>query len=149
MAAPLFLSVEQLIAIHRECVLLHGGAIEIRDYGLLDSAAAMPQASFGGNLLHEGLPAMAAAYLFHLCKNHPFVDGNNRVAIAAAEIFVELNDLVLVATDTELEKLTLGVADSSISKAEATEFFRQRVRDIPKQSARKSAKRRTPRPSDN
>lgn len=148
MGSPKFFSVKRLIAIHRECVLLHGGAMEIRDHGLLDSAAAMPQASFGGSFLHDGLPAMAAAYLFHLCKNHPFVDGNKRVAIAAAEMFVELNDLELDASDTELEELTLGVADSSISKDAAIEFFRNRVRNAVRKPAKKSAKRRVPRPLD-
>jgi len=71
---------------------------------------------------------MAAAYLFHLCKNHPFVDGNKRVAVAAAETFVLLNDHELQATNSQLEKLTLGVADSSISKDELTGFFNKHVR---------------------
>lgn len=123
-----FLSVDELLAIHDRGIAEHGGSPELRDRGLLESAAAMPYAQFGGQFLHEGLPAMAAAYLFHLCKNHPFVDGNKRVAVAAAETFVLLNDHELQATNSQLEKLTLGVADSSISKDELTGFFNKHVR---------------------
>ena len=110
-----FLSVDELLAIHQRGIAEHGGSPELHDRGLLESAAAMPFAQFGGQYLHHGLPAMAAAYLFHLCKNHPFVDGNKRVAVAAAEVFVLLNDHELQATDSQLEELTLGVADGSIS----------------------------------
>jgi len=125
---PVFLSVEQVIAIHRRGIEEHGGSIELRDRGLLESAVAMPMAQFGGQYLHNGLPAMAAAYLFHLCKNHAFVDGNKRVSVATAEVFVLMNDRRLAASDAELERLTLGVADSSISKSEATEFFKSHVK---------------------
>lgn len=124
----LFLSVSELLTIHQRGISEHGGNPELRDRGLLESAAAMPMAQFGGQYLHDGLPAMAAAYLFHLCKNHPFVDGNKRVAIAAAEVFVMLNGRELAATNLQLEFLTLGVADSSVSKEEATAFFNKHVR---------------------
>ena len=123
-----FLSVDELLAIHQRGIEEHGGGPGLRDRGLLESAAAMPYAQFGGQFLHDELPAMAAAYLFHLCKNHPFVDGNKRVAVVAAEIFVMLNDHELLATNLQLEKLTLGVADGSISKADATIFFKKYVR---------------------
>jgi death-on-curing protein len=123
-----FLTVDQVIEIHRRGIEEHGGSGELRDRGLLESAVAMPAAQFGGQFLHDGLPAMAAAYLFHLCKNHPFVDGNKRVAVTVAEVFIELNEHRLVATDKQLESLTLGVADSSISKLEATQFFKSHVK---------------------
>ncbi len=102
----------------------------------------MPQAQFCGEFLHAGLPTMAA-YLFHLCKNHPFVDGNKRVVIATAETFVLLNDHELVATDDRLIDLTLGVADGSISKDEAIAFFRKHVRSAKakREVATKLAKR--------
>ena len=128
MSDPVFLTVDQVLEIHRRGIELHGGSIELRDRGLLESAVAMPAARFGGQYLHPGLAAMAAAYLFHLCKNHPFVDGNKRVSITCAEVFVEINGSRLVATDKQLEKLTLGVADSSISKDAATEFFESHVK---------------------
>lgn len=118
-----FLTVDEVLHIHRRTIEEHGGSLELRDRGLLESAVAMPNSQFGGTYLHAGLPAMAAAYHFHLCKNHPFVDGNKRIALAAAETFLELNDYMLVANDSALEHLTLGVADSSISKEQATVFF--------------------------
>ncbi len=123
-----FLSVDELLTIHRRGISEHGGSPELRDRGLLESAAAMPMAQYGGHFLHEGLAGMAAAYLFHLCKNHPFLDGNKRVAVAAAEVFVMLNGCKLAATNLQLEVLTLGVADSSISKEQATAFFKKHVR---------------------
>ena len=145
-----FLSVEQLLEIHRRGIEEHGGSPELRDRGLLESAAAMPKAQFGGQFLHDGLPAMAATYLFHLCKNHPFVDGNKRVSVAAAETFVLVNDHELAASDKELEELTLGVADSSLSKDDAIAFFRKHVRKAKLAGSRsrtsvKPAKRMPPR----
>ena len=149
-AEIIFLSVDQLLEIHRRGIEEHGGSPELRDRGLLESAGAMPQAQFGGQYLHDGLAAMAAAYLFHLCKNHPFVDGNKRVAVASAETFVLLNDRELAATDEELEHLTLGVADGSISKDEAIAFFRKHVRTAKAAKTRphvapKRSERRPPR----
>lgn len=122
---PRFLTVDEVLYVHRRCIEEHGGSLELRDRGLLESAVAMPAAQFGGAYLHAGTPAMAAAYLFHLCKNHPFVDGNKRVALAAAEVFLELNGCELGADDSALEQLTLGVADSSISKEAARAFFQK------------------------
>jgi death-on-curing protein len=119
-----FLSIDQVVSIHRRAIAEHGGSDLLRDRGLLESAVAMPMAAFGGQFLHEGIAAMAAAYLFHLCKNHPFADGNKRVAVAAAEIFIQANGGKLQATDAELERLTLGVADGSISKEQATQFLK-------------------------
>lgn len=121
-----FLTIDLLLRLHRRVTEEFGGDQGIRDRGLLESAAAMPQAQFGGQFLHPSLPAMAAAYLFHLCKNHPFIDGNKRAALAAAEVFLILNGRTLDATDDELYELTIGVAEGRISKDEATLFFEQR-----------------------
>lgn len=145
-----FLSVEQVLEVHRRGIEEHGGSLELRDRGLLESAVAMPKSQFGGQFLHNGLPAMAATYLFHLCKNHPFVDGNKRLAVAAAETFVLVNDHELNATDEELEVLTLGIADSSLSKEDAIAFFRRHVRKGKPSGSRlhapvKPAKRTPPR----
>jgi len=119
-----FLTVEELLTIHQRVIAAHGGMLGVRDRGLLESANSMPAAQFGGQYLHPDLASMAAAYLFHLCKNHPFLDGNKRVALAAADVFLELNELLLDATDQELELVTLGVADGSISKEQTVEFFK-------------------------
>jgi death-on-curing protein len=122
-----FLKVDEVLKTHEAAIQAHGGTLEFRDRGLLESAVSMPMAQFGGQFLHDGLAAMAAAYLFHLCKNHCFVDGNKRVALATAEVFVGLNDHRLDARNTELVELTLGVADGTISKDALTKFLKKRI----------------------
>lgn len=125
--APAFLSIGQVLAIHRRMIEEFGGDPTVRDAGLLESAIAMPAAGMGGRFLHKGVAAMAAAYLFHLCRNHPFVDGNKRTALVAAEVFLVANGYRLAATNAELERLTLGVAACEISKAETVAFFRRHI----------------------
>ena len=98
-SGPFFLSIQQVLAIHRRVVEEFGGDPGIRDAGLLESAVAMPAAQVAGEFLHEDLFAMAAAYLFHLCKNHPFLDGNKRTALSSALVFLVLNETELDASD--------------------------------------------------
>jgi len=104
-----------------------GGDEGVRDSALSESAVMMPRASFGGRYLHRDVPAMAAAYLFHLCKNHAFIDGNKRTALATAEVFLDLNGRRLDATGDECERWTLGVAEGAMSKTQLTRLFRERV----------------------
>lgn len=125
-----FVSVSDAITIHHRMIGEFGGDQGLRDRGLLESAIAMPRAMFGGDYLHADLPGMAAAYHYHLCANHPFIDGNKRVAVAAAEVFLRANGLQLVATDDEIVELTLGVANGAIGKREVTEFYVERVRQL-------------------
>ncbi len=137
-----FLATDDILAIHRRMIEEYGGSDGLRDRGLLESATNMPQAQFGGQFLHEGIAVMSAAYLFHLCKNHPFVAGNTRVALATAIQFLLLNDHVLVAGKKEVEALTLGVADSSVSKDGATKFFKKHVRRERPKTKKTSRKRK-------
>lgn len=123
MSSTIFLSVDDVLAVHLRVIQEFGGDSGLRDRGMLESAAAMPQAVFGGRELHPGLASKAAAYHFHLCSNHPFVDGNKRVAVATAELFLILNGFELSATDDEIEELTLGVARGEMSKDQVVEFF--------------------------
>ena len=122
-----FLTVENVLAINRRMIAEFGGDAGVRDPCLLESAVMMPAARFSGEYVHEGIPAMAAAYLFHICKNHAFMDGNKRTALASAAIFIQLNDMQLIATDDELERITIGVAEGSLTKDDALEFFRRHV----------------------
>ena len=103
----------------------YGGSMGIRDAGLLHSAVAMPQASFGGEFLHKDLFEMAAAYLFHIVQNHPFVDGNKRAGAASAIIFLEMNDIELHADEDGLVDLTLSVACGEVGKEAIADFFRR------------------------
>ncbi len=123
-----FLSVEQVLAAHRRMVEEFGGDPGLRDRGLLESAVSMPSAQVAGRFLHGDLAAMAAAYLFHLARNHPFLDGNKRTALAAAGVFLRVNGKCLRASDDELLRLTEGVAIGAVSKAEAAAFFRAHLR---------------------
>jgi death-on-curing protein len=124
---PVFLTVEHVLATHERVVSEFGGDLTVRDYGLLESAVMMPAARYGGELLHPDLPAMAAAYLFHLCRNHPFADGNKRTALAAAEVFLLLNNHQLTATSREVERLVLRIARGDLPKDEVTAFFRRHL----------------------
>jgi death-on-curing protein len=124
---PLFLTLDEVVSIHRDQIERYGGSLGVRDWGLLRSAAAMPAASFGGQLLHTDLCEMAAAYLFHIVQNHPFIDGNKRVGAVAADVFLALNGLLLVASQDDYAELVLSVARGDISKSAAAEFFRAHV----------------------
>ncbi len=123
------LSVADILRIHGRVIADFGGDPGLRDRGLLESAVAMPQATFGGQDLHESLAEKAAAYHFHLCSNHPFVDGNKRVAVVAAELSLLLNGRELKADDDALEALTLGVAAGKMSKDEVIRFFKGHLKD--------------------
>lgn len=118
-----FLSTEQVLEIHREMIERYGGDPAVRDVALIESAVMMPQQTFGGLLLHPSMGAMAAAYLFHLCANHGFVDGNKRTALAAALVFLDANGYRLELTRKELERMTLDVAASSLDKDRLTRKF--------------------------
>jgi death-on-curing protein len=125
---PIFLTLKEVLEIHADSLAIHGGLDGVRDQGLLESAISMPQAKFGGEYLHTGIHAMGAAYLFHICKNHPFADGNKRTALASAEIFLVQNGFELLTDTDETEQLTLKVAEGSLSKDELTALFKKHVK---------------------
>jgi death-on-curing protein len=81
---PLFLTLDEVLEIHEEQIERYGGSAGLRDAAALASAVATPQATFGGEYLHTSIPGIAAAYLYHLCQNHPFIDGNKRVGANSA-----------------------------------------------------------------
>ncbi|MBZ9681512.1 type II toxin-antitoxin system death-on-curing family toxin [Mesorhizobium sp. B2-3-14] len=112
-------------AMHAEQLRLHGGASGIRDEGLLESALARPQQkeAYGEPDLSE----LAAAYLFGIAKNHPFVDGNKRTAFAAADLFLYFNGLSIEAEQEEVIQLVMMVAAGEIDEAGAAAFFRDHV----------------------
>jgi death-on-curing protein len=128
LAAPLFLTLDEVLAIHADQIRRYGGGHGVRDLGLLSSALALPEASFGGAYVHASLSEMAAAYLFHLARNHPFLDGNKRTALAAALAFIWLNDSRLDAGEDELTELVTNVATGRLGKADAAVFIGTRLR---------------------
>jgi death-on-curing protein len=123
--APIFLDIEKVTRIHRSLIEKYGGREGLRDAGLLHSAIAMPQASFGGEALHNDLFEMAAAYLYHIVQNHPFVDGNKRSGAAAAIVFLAMNGVELQADEDGLAVITLAVAEGAAGKIDVADFFRR------------------------
>lgn len=123
-----FVEVEEALRIHARQVSRFGGDPGIRDRGLLESALAMPRASFGGEFVHEDIIAMAGAYLYHLCKNHPFMDGNKRVALAVALYFLTRNGMPLDTDNETLQDKVLAVASGKMEKDEITAYLRQAYR---------------------
>jgi death-on-curing protein len=100
--APRFLLIETVLALHAEQIGVFGGMHGTRDRGLLESALAQPEATFEGEYLHLSLHEMAAAYLYHVVRNHPFLDGNKRTGYVAALVFLAVNG---APTDDEFEEL--------------------------------------------
>ncbi len=118
-----FVELDEVLAIHAESIRRFGGATGLRDAALLESALAMPRATMFGELLHSTIHEQAAAYLFHLVKNHPFVDGNKRVGLAAALTFLGMNGLWVETTNDALVELTLNVVEGRASKSDVAVFF--------------------------
>lgn len=115
------IDVASVLAIHQEVLAAHGGGAGLRDRALLESAIAAPQASYGGAPLISDPLEVAAAYLFYLCRNHPFVDGNKRTALASCLVFLQTNQLLpepdLPARNiNEWEALVLDVASSRLDR---------------------------------
>lgn len=127
-----FLTLGEVMEIHANQIQLYGGSEGIRDPGLLEAALAQPESTFGGEYLHKSIFEMAAAYLYHLVQNHPFIDGNKRVGTAAAIVFLSINGHELGANldqldfktnQTELQKFVLSIASSKIMKSEIALFL--------------------------
>lgn len=127
--SPDFLDVEDVLELHARLIERYGGLDGLRDPGLLESAVAQPQATFGGQYVHESIVEMAAAYLFHLVANHPFVDGNKRVGLLAALVFLETNGYVADSPTEEFYELTMAVADGRLGKLEVIAWLARLVHE--------------------
>jgi len=122
---PKFLTTEQVETLHKLQIDQFGGSHGVRDEGLLLSALAQPESGFGDQYFHKDLYEMAAAYLFHLVKNHAFHDGNKRIAAITAAVFLQVNGLQVIAKENEFEKLVLDAAQSLVTKEQIADFFRR------------------------
>ena len=123
----LHLTVEIVEEIHAEAIAQFGGSTGLRDRALLESAIAAPQASFAGKSPFVDGIDLAAAYLFYICGNHPFVDGNKRAALGACLVFLQLNGYKPSEDGDDWETLTLAVAAGTLGRGEVTERLRQLV----------------------
>ena len=120
---PQFLTEQEVLCIHDTIISKYGGLHGIRDKGLLESALAAPSSSFGGIFIHASLTEMAAAYLFHIAKNHPFLDGNKRTAFACMDIFLQKNGYDFFLSTEDTFQFVLDVATSKFSLKEEIAFI--------------------------
>lgn len=123
-----FLSVADVLEIHRQIIATTGGGPGCRDQGLLDSAVHRPQAAFGGIAAYPDAAAQAAALLHSLAQNHPFVDGNKRTAYAAMRVFLRLNACDIAASEDETYDFVIGVASSKLGLDDATLWIRSHLK---------------------
>ena len=125
---PRFLSIDEVLTLHETGIDAFGGSQGVRDTGLLESALALPRQGFGGEYVHEFPFGMGAAYLFHLCSNHPFVDGNKRVALAACIVFLRMNGWNLAASEDATYATVLDVARATKQKDDIADWLRSNAR---------------------
>lgn len=125
------LSLQQVLDIHAEGIRRYGGSAGVRDLGLVDSALAQPEASFGGVEFYPALAEKVAVLGFSLVKNHGFIDGNKRVGYAAMDVFARANGFRVVADTDDAEAATLAVAASQMSLAAFTEWVRSHIVPLP------------------
>lgn len=123
----LYLSVEQIEAIHASQIKSYGGSSGLRDRGALEAAAARPAMTFGGEDLYPDLCAKAGALLHSLVMNHPYVDGNKRVGAHAAALFLEINGVISNFTPEELAEVTMATARGVLDAERLAIWFRQRT----------------------
>src|SRR4030066_2255730 len=120
-----FLTLAEVVEIHADQIKRYGGSDGVRDMSLLSSAVAMPYASFSGSFLHADIYEMAAAYAFHICQNHPFVDGNKRTALASALIFLELNGVSVSDSQGKLDEAVVSLASGDVNKVDFAKLLRE------------------------
>lgn len=123
--AILFLSVSDVLRLHQDQIAFYGGKSGIRDVNLLKSALGTPCATYDGRFLHADIYEMAAAYLFHIVKNHPFIDGNKRIGLIAAFTFLEINGYHVDAPQDVLLEVVLLAAKGELGKAEIAVFIKK------------------------
>ena len=120
---PDFLLLTDVLQLHADQIKRYGGSLGVRDMGLLESAIAQPQTGLGGDYFYDEPFGMAAAYMFHIVQNHPFVDGNKRAGVVAALLFLSLNGRIIQAPQGSLYDLTIQVATGQADKVEIAAFF--------------------------
>lgn len=125
-----YLTVEEVLELHRRVIKVSGGSTGVRDLGAIESAVAQPRMSFGGQDLYVGLAEKAAALGFSLVCNHPFVDGNKRIGHAAMETFLVLNGFELRADVNEQELVILGLAAGGLDREQFTAWVALHVQPI-------------------
>lgn len=120
-----FITLAEVIEIHKDQIRLYGGPEGIRDVNLLTSALALPKSTFDGEYLHKNIFEMAAAYACHLCQNHPFIDGNKRVALVTALVFLEFNGIEINDPKGLLYNAMMNISEGKAGKKQIEDIFRK------------------------
>jgi death-on-curing protein len=120
-----FLTLSEIIEIHNNQIELYGGSFGVRDISLLSSAISIPKSTFDGKYLYTDLFEMAAAYIFHICQNHPFIDGNKRVALVSGLVFLEFNNIIIDDPNEELYTMMMNVSSGKCNKEIISNILRK------------------------
>jgi len=125
-----YLSLKEVILLHKYAIKQSGGVVGIRDIGLLQSAITQPKAKFSGKDLYPTLIEKASALCFFLVKNHPFFDGNKRVGHLALETFLVMNGYEIVCLVDDQEKVIIDLAAGNMSKEELSIWLKSKIRKV-------------------
>jgi death-on-curing protein len=125
-----FIPDEIVPLVHADLIRRYGGQAGIRDRGLLSSALAQSQMTGGGKLLHKTIFDKAAAYGFHVCRNHPFVDGNKRVAFVLMDMFLRRNGYELAACEDEAYVIMVALADGRLTKLQLAAWLKEKAKPL-------------------
>jgi death-on-curing protein len=125
-----FIPDEIVLLVHADLIRRYGGQTGIRDRGLLSSALVQPQMTGGGKFLHKTIFDKAAAYGFHVCRNHPFVDGNKRVAFVLMDIFLRRNGYELAAYEDEAYVTMMALADGRLTKLQLAAWLKDKSKPV-------------------
>ena len=120
MSSIVFIPKDIILFFHSQLIQLYGGSPGIRDVSLLESALEQPRTTFSGTYLHDNIFKMAAAYGFHLCNNHPFIDGNKRISLVAMDIFLQRNGYEIVASEKETYQIIMQLSTGNLTKDQLT-----------------------------
>jgi len=120
-----FVPEELVLTIHADLLQRYGGEPGLRDRALLESALAQPRMTFGGKAVHKSVFDKAAAYGFHLCNNHPFIDGNKRVAFVLMDLFLQKNGWEIVSSEEEAYTMMMSLASGKLSKAKLASWLKE------------------------
>ena len=120
-----FIPKEVVLTIHADLLQRYGGEPGLRDVGLLESALAQPKMTFDGKYVHKTLFDKTAAYGFHVCKNHPFVDGNKRVAFVLMDIFLQKNGREIISPEEEVYKMMMNLASGKLTKVQLSSWLKE------------------------
>ncbi len=125
MTAVHFIPEELVLTIHADILQRYGGQAGLRDRNLLESALAQPRVTVGGQFAHKTIFDKAAAYGYHVCQNHPFIDGNKRVAFVLMDIFLQRNGWEIVAREEDAYSMMLNLSSNKLSKARLTLWLKE------------------------